>query len=62
MMNGDSEKESRESGMPAARLVGVFGGVSGLLSALLFEQWLYVGIGTGGGIVFLVLMYREWLG
>lgn len=62
MTNIDPKKEGRESAMPPAWLVAVFRGMSGFVSALLFEKGLYVGIGTGGGIVFLILVYRGLVG
>jgi tellurite resistance protein TehA-like permease len=56
MMSTSQNTEQQK--MPPAWLVAVFGGVSGAVSALAFREALFVGLGTGGGVVLLILLYR----
>ena len=52
-MNDTEQKSS----MPPGWLVAVFGGVSGAVSALVFQRALVVGLGAGGGVLLFFALY-----
>jgi len=57
-MDASDQDTDPDAEMPSGGLVGLFGGVSGASSALLFESAVSVGLGTGAGVVLFFLLYR----
>lgn len=45
---------------PPGWFVALVGGISGAISALVFERGLFVGLGTGVGVALFYLLYVGW--
>lgn len=45
---------------PPGSFIAIAGGISGGLSALVFERALFVGLGAGVGVVLFYLLYMGW--
>jgi hypothetical protein len=57
--NAPGPDESDASAQPPGWLYGLAGGLSGAGSALLFERALWIGVGTGAGVILFFAIYMS---